>query len=113
MPYAFALFVCTAAVVESLWLGLPLDLEMGLIFSGPVLLLVLMMAIGLVVETIRLVRSGYGGSAPAALDVNYNLWFLVVFSYRFWQGFAREDSALRLRFLLGFTLTWFLGTGVF
>ena len=193
MLYAFALFVCTAAVVESLWLGLPLDLEMVLIFSGPVLLLLLlMMAIGLTVEAIRLARSGYGGSALAALgakvrddylaprrianalhafafmslymagytfikraiplavpfawdetfmdwdkavhfgrhpyellapvlnfppltfalNVNYNLWFLVMFSCWFWQGFAREDSALRLRFLLGFTLTWFLGTGV-
>jgi hypothetical protein len=187
MLYAFALFVCTAAVVESLWLGLPLDLEMVLIFSGPVLLLLLlMMAIGLTVEAIRLARSGYGGSALAALgaklrddylapqrianalhafafmslymagytfikraiplavpfawdetfmdwdkavhfgrhpyellapllnfspltfalNVNYNLWFLVMFSCWFWRDLP-ADSALRLRFLLGFTLTGF------
>ena len=46
------------------------------------------------------------------LNVNYNSWFFVMFCCWFWQGFARQDSALRLRFLLGFTLTWFLGTCV-
>jgi hypothetical protein len=30
----------------------------------------------------------------------------------FWQGFDKRDSELRQRFLLGFTLTWFLGTCV-
>ena len=189
--YVFALLVCIAAVFESLLLGLPLDFKMVIVFSGPVLLLLLvMMTIGLGTEAFRLARSGYRGSATAALgaklrddylaprrvanalhavafmslymvgynfikraiplavpfswdatfmrwdkavhfgvhpyellapilnvpqitfllNVNYNLWFLVMFSCWFWQGFAREDSALRLRFLLGFTLTWFLGT---
>jgi hypothetical protein len=47
-----------------------------------------------------------------ALNVNYNVWFAVMFCLWFWQGFSREDSKLRLQFLLGFTLTWFLGTCV-
>lgn len=47
-----------------------------------------------------------------ALNVNYNLWFLTMFPCWFWQEFAREDSAPRLRFLLGFAFTWFLGTCV-
>ncbi len=44
------------------------------------------------------------------LNVNYNVWFAVMFCLWFWQGFAAQDSKLRLQFLLGFTLTWFLGT---
>jgi hypothetical protein len=52
-------------------------------------------------------------NAPAVtffLNVNYNVWFAVMFSLWFWQGCTRDDSRLRLQFLLGFTLTWFLGT---
>jgi len=37
--YFFALTVCSLAALESLWLGLPLDLEMVMIFTGPVLLI--------------------------------------------------------------------------
>jgi PAP2 superfamily len=44
------------------------------------------------------------------LNVNYNMWFFVMFSLWFWQGFNGRDTRLRLHFLLGFTLTWFLGT---
>ena len=44
------------------------------------------------------------------LNVNYNIWFFVMFSLWFWQGFNGRDTKLRLHFLLGFTLTWFLGT---
>ena len=44
------------------------------------------------------------------LNVNYNIWFFVMFSLWFWQGFAAQDSKLRQHFLLGFTLTWFVGT---
>ena len=44
------------------------------------------------------------------VNVNYNIWFAVMFCLWFWQGFAAQDSKLRLQFLLGFTLTWFLGT---
>jgi hypothetical protein len=47
-----------------------------------------------------------------ALNWNYNLWFVVMFGLWFWQGFAATDHPLRQRFLLGFTLTWFLGTCV-
>ncbi len=191
--YVFALFVCTMAVLESMWLGLPLDLKMVMIFSGPVLVvLAVMMLAGLGIETARLARIGHKGSLLAALgvklrddylaptrisnavhaflfmslymvgytfikraiplavpfswdetfmlwdkalhfgrhpfewlapllndsaitfalNVNYNLWFLVMFSCWFWQGFSRHDTALRQQFLLGFTLTWFLGTCV-
>src|SRR5260221_11155735 len=46
------------------------------------------------------------------LNVTYNFWFLVMFCCWFWQGFERTDTALRQQFLLGFTLTWFLGTCV-
>jgi hypothetical protein len=46
------------------------------------------------------------------LNLNYSMWFFVMFALWFWQGFAREDSKLRQHFLLGFTLTWFLGTCV-
>ncbi len=191
--YAFALCVLTAAVLESQLLGIPLDLQMVMIFSGPVLLvLVIMMIIGLGMETVRLARIGHQGSLTAALgvklrddyftpmrisnglhavvfmtlymvgytfikraiplaipfqwdgrfmeldkalhfgthpyellapllnhswitfllNVNYNGWFFVMFTCWFWQGFASTDNALRQRFLLGFTLTWFLGTCV-
>ncbi len=46
------------------------------------------------------------------LNVNYNIWFFVMFTLWFWQGFSGQDTRLRLHFLLGFTLTWFLGTCV-
>ena len=46
------------------------------------------------------------------LNWNYNMWFVVMFGLWFWQGFAAKDHPLRQRFLLGFTLTWFLGTCV-
>jgi hypothetical protein len=191
--YIFALSVCALAILESLWLGLPIDLDMVVIFSGPVLLLLfVLLIIGLGLELRRLSKVGYKGSAFAALwlklrddylapqrvsnavhaflfmslymvgytfikraiplavpfawdetfmvwdkaihfgshpyewlapilnfpivtfalNVNYNLWFFVMFSCWFWQGFARTDSTLRMRFLLGFTLTWFVGTCV-
>ncbi len=191
--YAFALFVLTAAVLESTILGIPLDLQMVMIFTGPVLLVLLvMMIVGLGLETIRLARTGHQGSLFAALgtklgqdylaptrisnglhavvfmtvymvgytfikraipeavpfswdetfmlwdkalhfgayphewlapllsappvlfllNVNYNAWFFVMFACWFWQGFDGRDTELRQHFLLGFTLTWFLGTCV-
>src|SRR5262245_42054266 len=68
--YFFALTVCTLAVLESLWLGLPLDFEMVMIFTGPVLLILLVMIfIGLAKEMARLHRAGYQGSVIAALGV--------------------------------------------
>jgi hypothetical protein len=33
--YIFAAFVCAVSIAESLWLGLPIDLRMVMIFSGP------------------------------------------------------------------------------
>ncbi|MFO1034399.1 MAG: phosphatase PAP2 family protein [Hyphomicrobiales bacterium] len=188
--YGFAGLVLLAALAEAAILKLPFDFEMVMIFSGPVLLIlmVLMMA-GLLLEVVRLARAGHQGSvtlalgrkvrddyfAPlrvanalhsflfmsaymvgytfikkaiptahpfawdpdlAALDkafhfghqpyellsflnvpvitfllnMNYNIWFFVMFTLWFWQGFAARDTRLRLHFLLGFTLTWFLGT---
>jgi hypothetical protein len=51
-------------------------------------------------------------AVTALLNVNYHLWFVAMFACWFWQGFARENSHLRLQFLFGYTLTWFLGTVV-
>ncbi len=66
--YAFALVVLTAAVLESQLLGIPLDLQMVMIFSGPVLLvLIIMMIVGLARETVRLARIGHQGSLTLAL----------------------------------------------
>lgn len=191
--YCFALFVITSAILESQLLGIPLDLEMVMLFSGPVLLvLVIMIIVGLAKETVRLARIGHQGSLALALgaklrddyftptrisngfhavifmtlymvgytfikraiphavpfqwdmslmaldqtlhfgthpyqwlaplldhpwitfvlNVNYNGWFFVMFMLWFWQGFHGQDTELRQRFLLGFTLTWFLGTCV-
>ncbi|MFT3989148.1 phosphatase PAP2 family protein [Aestuariivirga sp.] len=191
--YLFALIVLMAAVLELRIVGLPLDLQMVMLFTGPVLIVLMIMVLGgLAAEMIRLARSGYRGSVMAALsaklrndyfapirvanglhaavfmtiymsgytfirraiplanpfswdpifspadrylhfgshpyewvapvlnhtwitfllNVNYNAWFFVMFACWFWQGFGSRDTELRQRFLLGFTLTWFLGTCV-
>ena len=53
--YGFALFVCSAAAAESLWLGLNIDPKMIMILTGPVfLLLAVMMVLGLGLETMLL-----------------------------------------------------------
>ena len=66
--YIFAAFVCAVAIAESLWLGLPIDLQMVMIFSGPVLMLLgVMIFLGLVLELIRLNRTNYPGSALGGL----------------------------------------------
>lgn len=45
------------------------------------------------------------------LNINYyNVWFLLMFTLWFWQGFSGRDTRLRLVFLLSFALTWFFGT---
>jgi hypothetical protein len=46
------------------------------------------------------------------LNFAYNLWYFVMFSMWIWQGAAKEDSALRQRFLVAFIITWFIGTNV-
>jgi hypothetical protein len=45
-----------------------------------------------------------------ALNINYNLWFFVMFGFCFWHGFARQNNRLRQHFLVAFMMTWFLGT---
>lgn len=47
-----------------------------------------------------------------ALNFVYNLWFFVMASAWIWQSFAKEDNALRQRFLAAVLITWFLGTNV-
>ena len=36
------------------------------------------------------------------INVNYNIWFFVMFTCWYWQGFAAKDTALRVRILFGF-----------
>ena len=47
-----------------------------------------------------------------ATNFIYNMWFVVMFSCWFWQGFSRHDNPLRLQFLLSFALTWSIGGGI-
>jgi membrane-associated phospholipid phosphatase len=47
-----------------------------------------------------------------AMNVVYNLWFLVLTAFFFWQGFRKEDTPLRQRYLLSYLLTWAIGTCV-
>ncbi len=44
------------------------------------------------------------------VNVNYNLWFAVITAFFFWQGFRKNDTQLRQRYLLSYLLTWFIGT---
>ncbi len=44
-----------------------------------------------------------------ALGHTYNIWFFVMFAMWFWQGFRKEQTPLRLQFLLAFGLTYFIG----
>lgn len=46
------------------------------------------------------------------LNLVYNLWFFIMASAWIWQSFAKQDSALRQRFLVAVLVTWFLGTNV-
>ncbi len=46
------------------------------------------------------------------VNVNYNLWFVVLLACFFWQGFAARDNPLRQKFLLAYLLSWFIGTCV-
>jgi hypothetical protein len=189
--YGFAILVGVIALLEAVLLKLPMDFAMVMIFTGPVLIvLVLMIMLGLGAETVRLARLKYEGALLPALGAklrddylapqrvsnaihavifmtiymvgytfikraipvahpfswdqsfmqwdkalhfgthpyewlapllnvpaitsllnwNYNIWFFVMFTLWFWQGFARDDGRLRQHFLLGFTLTWFIGT---
>ncbi len=44
------------------------------------------------------------------VNVNYNLWFLVLTAFFFWQGFRKQDTPLRQQYLLSYLLTWAVGT---
>ena len=46
------------------------------------------------------------------VNVNYNLWFVVLTAFFFWQGFRRDDSGLRQQYLLSYLMTWLVGTCV-
>lgn len=46
------------------------------------------------------------------VNVVYNLWFLVLTGFFFWQGFRKDDTPLRQRYLLSYLLTWAVGTCV-
>ncbi len=66
--YAYAGFIVAAAIAESFYLGVPLDMQMVIIFGGPALLVLGAMLLVLVlVENYRLWKSGHEGSALAAL----------------------------------------------
>ncbi len=47
-----------------------------------------------------------------AVNLVYNTWYFVMASVWIWMSFAKEDSALRQRFLAAVLITWFLGTNV-
>lgn len=52
---------------------------------------------------------------PAAtfiVNVAYNLWFVVLTAFFFWQGFRTHDTALRQRYLIAYLSTWLVGTCV-
>lgn len=48
--------------------------------------------------------------ATFVINVTYNVWFLVLLTCFFWQGFTKFDNPLRQRFLTSYLMTWFLGT---
>jgi hypothetical protein len=48
----------------------------------------------------------------ALLNINYNLWFLVMFSVLYWQLFDLRRPKLRLRFFWTFFLTWIINGSI-
>jgi hypothetical protein len=48
----------------------------------------------------------------AALNFNYDLWFILMFGCLFWQAFAARGGLLRMQFLLAFAFAWFIGGNV-
>jgi hypothetical protein len=48
----------------------------------------------------------------AALNINYDLWFVVMFGSLLWQSFAAKGGLLRSQFLLAFVFSWFIGGNV-
>jgi hypothetical protein len=45
-----------------------------------------------------------------AVNVTYNLWFLVLTAFFFWQGFRKDDTPLRQQYLIAYLTTWAVGT---
>ena len=44
----------------------------------------------------------------AAINISYNMWFLVMYLILFWQVFSLHDGRLRMQFFLTFILSWVL-----
>lgn len=47
-----------------------------------------------------------------AINVLYNMWFVVILFCFFWFGYAKQDSFLRQRYLIAYLSLWFVGTCV-
>jgi PAP2 superfamily len=47
------------------------------------------------------------------INLNYNTWFIVMWTIFIWQAFAARPSALRLQFFISFLLLWSIGGSVF
>jgi len=47
------------------------------------------------------------------LNLNYNIWFIVMWTIIIWQAFTARPSTLRLRFFISFLLLWSIGGSVF
>jgi len=55
------------------------------------------------------------GYAPVTflINLNYNTWFIVMWTIFIWQAFANQPSALRLQFFIAFLLIWSIGGSIF
>src|SRR5258706_101181 len=47
-----------------------------------------------------------------SINAAYDAWFVVVFAALIWQAFFARGSALRMQFLLAFSLSWFVAGNV-
>jgi hypothetical protein len=54
---------------------------------------------------------GYG-PITFLININYSVWYLVMWMFFMFFGFASEQSVLRTRFFLCFMATWTIGGGV-
>ena len=50
--------------------------------------------------------------ALLAINILYNMWFVVILFCFFWFGYAKQDSFLRQRYLIAYLSLWFIGTCV-
>ncbi|UTY58814.1 phosphatase PAP2 family protein [Massilia sp. erpn] len=44
----------------------------------------------------------------AVVNLNYHLWFFIMFATLYWMAFSMEHARLRMQFLLSFVLSWIL-----